>query len=89
MANGVADPVVASGREDEAALVGSFRATILHSLVAAGDRDAVLEMLDDDGMDEEELNRRDSDGLTPLHLAIQGCRLSLSGVIEFARQRSI
>ena len=75
-----AAPTVAVGREEETAAIAAdstSKTTDLHSLAAAGDRDAVLELLDGGMVDAEELNRRDSDGLTPLHSAIQGCMQTL------------
>ena len=75
MANLAAAPTIAVGLKEEPS-VADFSTTSLHSLAAAGDRDAVLEMLDGGGVDAEELNRRDSGGLTPLHSAIQGNGLS-------------
>ena len=78
-------PTVAVGREEETAAIAadSTSKTDLHSLAAAGDRDAVLELLDGGTVDAEELNRRDSDGLTPLHSAIQGCMQTLFILCKF------
>ena len=72
MANVAAALTVAVGCEEEPVAIADSSTTNLHSLAAAGDRDAVLELLDGGGVDAEELNRRDSGGLTPLHAAIQG-----------------
>ena len=58
----------------------AFSPADLLSLAASGDRDAVLELLDGGEVDAEELNRKDSNGLTPLHSAIQGCGPSYSSL---------